>query len=90
MLVLARFKGEVIRIGDDIEIQIVDIRGDKVRLGVTAPKDVTVHRQEVYDEIHAVKKAPKPDKASKPDCNYCNGSGKIVDNGAPAKCFCVR
>ncbi len=51
MLVLSRQRDQVIMIGDEIEVVIVDIRGDKVRLGITAPKDVTVHRKEVYDQI---------------------------------------
>ena len=51
MLVLARQRDETIMIGDDVEITVVDIRGDKVRLGVTAPKEVSVHRKEVYDAI---------------------------------------
>jgi len=51
MLVLSRQRDQVIMIGDDIEVVIVDIRGDKVRLGITAPKDVAVHRKEVYDQI---------------------------------------
>lgn len=51
MLVLSRQKDETIIIGDDIEITVVDIRGDKVRLGVSAPKHVSVHRKEVYDAI---------------------------------------
>jgi carbon storage regulator len=38
-------------IGDDVEITVVDVRGDKVRLGITAPKDIAVHRKEVYDAI---------------------------------------
>ncbi len=51
MLVLSRKRDEVIKIGDDIEITVVDIRGDKVRLGISAPKEVMVHRKEVYEEI---------------------------------------
>jgi carbon storage regulator len=51
MLVLSRQRDETIMIGDTIEITIVDIRGDKVRLGITAPKDVAVHRKEVYEAI---------------------------------------
>lgn len=51
MLVLSRKRDESIMIGDDIIITIVDIRGDKVRLGVEAPQDVPVHRQEVYEAI---------------------------------------
>ena len=51
MLVLSRKKNESIVINNDITIVIVEIRGDKVRLGVEAPKEVPVHRQEVYDAI---------------------------------------
>jgi carbon storage regulator len=51
MLVLSRQKDETIIIGDNIEITVVDIRGDKVRLGVSAPKEVSVHRKEVYEAI---------------------------------------
>jgi carbon storage regulator len=51
MLVLSRQRDETIMIGDDVEITIVDIRGDKVRLGINAPKHVAVHRKEVYEEI---------------------------------------
>lgn len=52
MLVLSRKKNESIVINNDITIVVVEIRGDKVRLGVEAPKEVPVHRQEVYDAIH--------------------------------------
>jgi len=51
MLVLSRKKNESIVINDDITIVVVEIRGDKVRLGVEAPKEVPVHRREVYDAI---------------------------------------
>jgi carbon storage regulator len=51
MLVLSRKKNESIVINDDITIVVVEIRGDKVRLGVEAPKEVPVHRREVYDVI---------------------------------------
>jgi carbon storage regulator len=52
MLVLSRKKNESIVINDDITIVVVEIHGDKVRLGVQAPKEVSVHRREVYDAIH--------------------------------------
>ena len=52
MLILSRKKNEKIVIRDDITITVVEIRGDKVRLGIEAPKEVPVHRQEVYDTIH--------------------------------------
>ena len=51
MLVLSRHRDESIIIGDDVVITIVDIRGDKVRLGIDAPKEVSVHREEVYNAI---------------------------------------
>ena len=51
MLVLSRKKNESIVINNDITIVVVEIRGDKVRLGVDAPKEVPVHRREVYDQI---------------------------------------
>jgi carbon storage regulator len=57
MLVLSRQKDESIIIGDDVEVTIVDVRGDKVRLGITAPKEITVHRKEVYEAIQREKKA---------------------------------
>ncbi len=51
MLVLSRMRDQTIMIGDDVKITIVDIRGDKVRLGITAPSHIPVHRKEVYDAI---------------------------------------
>lgn len=51
MLVLSRKKDEKIVIGDNISIMVVEIRGDKVRLGIDAPRDVSVHRREVYEAI---------------------------------------
>ncbi len=51
MLILSRKKDESIIIGDNIEISIVDIKGDHVKLGINAPKDVKVYRQEVYEAI---------------------------------------
>ncbi len=53
MLVLSRQRDETIMIGDEIEITVVDIRGDKVRLGITAPTRIAVHRKEVYEAIRA-------------------------------------
>jgi len=55
MLVLSRTKDESIMIGDDVQITIVDVRGDKVRLGITAPKAIPVHRMEVYQAIQKEK-----------------------------------
>ena len=51
MLVLARKTNESIMIGEDIEVVIIDIKGDQVKLGIKAPKKVAVHRKEIYDDI---------------------------------------
>jgi carbon storage regulator len=61
MLVLSRKKNESIVINNDITVTVVEIRGDKVRLGIVAPKQVPVHRQEVFDAIHG-----KPDAEATP------------------------
>ena len=53
MLVLSRKKNESIVINDNISIVVVEIRGDKVRLGIEAPKDVPVHRKEIFEAIQA-------------------------------------
>lgn len=51
MLVLTRKKGQSLMIGHDIELSIIDIQGDQVRIGINAPKNVTIHRKEIYEEI---------------------------------------
>ncbi|HRW55815.1 MAG TPA: carbon storage regulator CsrA [Phycisphaerae bacterium] len=51
MLVLSRQRNEIVRISDDVQIVIVDIRGDKVRLGIVAPSHVPIHREEVYQAV---------------------------------------
>jgi carbon storage regulator len=61
MLVLSRKKNESIIINDNITVTVIEIRGDKVRLGIEAPKDVTVHRREVYEAIHG--QSPQPPKS---------------------------
>ena len=71
MLVLSRKKNESIVINNDIVITVVEIRGDKVRLGIVAPKDVPVHRQEVYEAIHGHRPdvAPTAVVSNTPDPN---------------------
>ncbi|HQK63769.1 MAG TPA: carbon storage regulator CsrA [Candidatus Staskawiczbacteria bacterium] len=64
MLVLSRKKNESIVINDDITIVVVEIRGDKVRLGVEAPKEIPVHRREVQDAIDLEKAAKAPPQQS--------------------------
>ena len=60
MLVLSRKKDEKIIIGDNVSIMVVDIQGDKVRLGIEAPREVTVHREEVYQAIQKKQAEPGP------------------------------
>jgi len=69
MLVLSRQRDESIMIGDDVEITIVDVRGDKVRLGITAPKEIPVHRREVYEAIQREKAEKKPETHEAEDKN---------------------
>jgi carbon storage regulator len=57
MLVLSRHRDETVMIGDDIELTVVDIRGDKVRLGIKAPDRVPVHRKEIYEAIRRENRA---------------------------------
>ncbi len=73
MLVLSRKKNESIVINDDITIVVVEIRGDKVRLGVEAPKEVPVHRREVFDAIQRDAAASGHRTASKVDSPAGNG-----------------
>ena len=75
MLVLSRQRDESIIIGDNIEITVVDIRGEKVRLGINAPHHVPVHRKEVYEAIRAEREAYEKEQNNPP---YNGGQdGKI-------------
>ena len=81
MLVLSRQRDETIMIGDDIEVTVVDIRGDKVRLGINAPREISVHRKEVYDAIRRENRAAaqvKPEDVS-------GVAGKTQQSPPPAK-----
>jgi len=75
MLVLSRQKDESIIIGDDIEITIVDVRGDKVRLGINAPREISVHRKEIYEAIQR-------EKAQQRAAENAAGHAKADDNKA--------
>ena len=69
MLVLSRKKNESIIINDDITIVVVEIRGDKVRLGVEAPKEVPVHRNEVYEAIRRNQQQASGEAAQQADAS---------------------
>ena len=60
MLILTRRVGESVVIGDDIGVTILGVKGNQVRIGITAPKDVTVHRQEIYERIKSEQEAAPP------------------------------
>ncbi len=66
MLVLSRQRDQSIMIGDNVVITIVDIRGDKVRLGIQAPHEIPVHRQEVYEAIQREQRAADQPQADEP------------------------
>ena len=67
MLVLSRKKNESIIIDDHIIVTVVEIRGDKVRLGIQAPKEVPIHRSEIYEAIQAEKQGVSEDDVSEED-----------------------
>jgi len=83
MLVLSRQRDESIMIGDNIVVTIVDIRGDKVRLGINAPSEIPVHRQEVYEAIQRENL-----RASRLEPGDTQGIGRLAGrspaNGQPA------
>lgn len=81
MLVLSRQRDQTIMIGDDIEITIVDIRGDKVRLGINAPQDIPVHRKEVYE---AIKRENRAASGVKPD-DIANVAGSPKGNAGSSE-----
>jgi len=67
MLILTRRVGETLVIGDDVTVTVLGVRGNQVRLGVNAPKDVAVHREEIYQRIQNEKDAENSTESSKND-----------------------
>lgn len=83
MLVLSRYRDESIYIGDDIIITIVDVRGDRVRLGIQAPPNVSVHRQEIYDAIAREKDVRKSEGQVKTERTKTTGLSQHRGKGLP-------
>lgn len=77
MLVLSRLLDQTIVIGDDVEVTIVDVRGDKVRLGINAPRNVSVHRKEIYQAVMRERRAAEATSA-----RLASESGIHTGNGA--------
>lgn len=84
MLVLSRQRDETIMIGDDIQITVVDIRGEKVRLGINAPPHIPVHRKEVYEAIKRENQAAAQAKGESPhQVESLAQKKKLSENQAP-------
>ncbi len=64
MLVLTRKPGQSIMIGDGVEVQVLSVAGEKVRLGITAPRDVSIFRNEVYDRIESEERSSRDDEGA--------------------------
>lgn len=73
MLVLTRRVGQSIVIGDDVVVTVLEVRGDQVRIGVEAPRDVSVHRQEVFDELQEANRA-----AASPSADAVTALGRLL------------
>jgi len=79
MLVLSRKRDESIIIGDDVVVTIIDIKGEQVKLGVSAPKYISIHRKEVYEAIQAENLA-----ASRPEAQNLSSLAKVIGKTPPS------
>ncbi len=60
MLILTRRVGETLMVGDDVKVTVLGVKGNQVRIGIEAPREVAVHRQEIYERIQAEADEPSP------------------------------
>ena len=93
MLVLTRHKDESIMVGDDVEITIVDIRGDQVRLGIRAPRSLDVHRKEVYEAIQREKEeawVKELDREIELDVEAKQPEKHVMDSTKGPRANCVK
>jgi carbon storage regulator len=67
MLILTRRVGETLMVGDDVTVTVLGVKGNQVRIGVNAPKDVAVHREEIYERIRKENEAGKPSGGAETD-----------------------
>ena len=67
MLILTRKEGESLRLGDDITVTVVSVKGGNVRVGITAPRELAVHREEIYQKISEDEAASSPKPGSSPE-----------------------
>ncbi len=73
MLILTRRVGETLMVGDDISVTVLGVKGNQVRIGVNAPRNVSVHREEIYERIRHEQDEDLPDGASEPDTGSYKG-----------------
>ena len=70
MLILTRRTGETLKIGDDIAVEILSVKGNQVRLGITAPEEIPVHRKEIYERFWKKRNRHKPTKETRPPSRF--------------------
>ncbi len=70
MLILTRRVGETVMIGDDVTITVLGVKGNQVRVGINAPKNIAVHREESYERIKRERQAEAAEQPVKPDAEY--------------------
>jgi len=75
MLILTRRVGETVMIGEDVTVTVLGVKGNQVRIGVSAPRDVAVHREEIFERIKR-EEAGEPEPTDEPDAEMLSGYGR--------------